>query len=238
MRIKIISVVIFALLFSSTVSCSDNNKQDKVISNKSIELYLPQLKTDYSSVYEHWEELELNKITLMEKPLLEAKDIESFSDKDIKIKKKMVIVKGEGTDPGNTNSNDIALKFKYKGKTYSVRGNSPELFYNYSIHGVCVVIDNENIFFVRYRDFDMVNSMRRYSKGPVGIPYVLVIDGVRSKPGIIKVGEGNFAVPENVDSWCYMGFPGNLPELIPDGKTFKQAEAKVKNGDSYELKLE
>jgi hypothetical protein len=65
---------------------------------KTVELYLPLLKPNYNSVYEHWEELKLDTIPLMKTPLLGTKDIEYVDADSIKIKKKISIVKGKGID--------------------------------------------------------------------------------------------------------------------------------------------
>jgi hypothetical protein len=197
---------------------SQNQVSKNETSNfKTVELYLPLLKPNYNSVYEHWEELKLDTIPLMKTPLLGTKDIEYVDADSIKIKKKISIVKGKGIDTGilAADYSDRELEFVLEGKQYSERNSSPSLFYNYYIHGVCIVMDWDKIIFVKQREY-VKNNNRKYKKGPIGIPYVLVVDGKRSELGIIKVGEGNFAIPEPMDSWSYNGFP-ELTSLIPEG---------------------
>jgi hypothetical protein len=190
------------------------NETSKV---KTVELYLPLLKSNYNSVYEHWDELKLDTVPLIKTPLLGTKDIEYVDAGSIKIKKKISIIKGKGIDTNilAADNSNRELEFVLEGKQYSVSSRSPSLFYNYYIHGICIVVDRDNIIFVKQREY-VENNNRKYKKGPIGIPYVLVVDGKRSELGIIKVGEGNFAIPEPMDSWSYNGFPV-LTTLIPEG---------------------
>lgn len=229
---KTLMFTIFTMLFMfGTISC----KQSGTISNninegKKIELYLPKLSDTYHSVIEHWNELELDKITLMDKPLLDSSDIENMDNQMIKVKKNFIIVNGTGLEDTLIldDKKDGVLKFEYKGEEYKFNSKSPELFYNYTIYDISVVVKDNNIFLVKQRDFKREEDStgnavfkREYSKGAIGIPYVLVIDGKRTELGILKVADAEFAVPNVADSWCYMGMPGGMVSRLPEGKTLK-----------------
>ena len=192
-------------------------------SKKRVEMYLPLLKPSYYSITEHWDELKLDTVPLMKIPLLGTNDIEYVDADSIKIRKKISVVEGKGVDSGilAADSSGRELEFVLDGKQHRVSTNSPSFFYNYFIHGVCVVVDGDNIIFVRQREY-VRKSNRKYKTGPIGIPYVLVVDGKRSELGIIKVGEGNFAIPEPMDSWTYNGFPEST-NLTPEGSILKKS---------------
>jgi len=210
-----------------------NNKSDKTNDKKKVQLFLPQLVDYYNSTYEYWNGLNIDEVTLMEKPLLESEDIISIESSNIKVKKNFIVVKGEGIDNGliYDDKKEKILKFEYKGKRYNINSKSPELFYNYCIHGVCIVVRDNNIFVVKQRDFKRSEEdinvppfKRRYKKGPVGLPYVLVIDGKKTELGVLQAAEGEFPIPEMLDSWCYMGFPDYFPKMIPEGDVLNRVK--------------
>lgn len=233
MRVKSPILLVTLLLGFLLTSCSSksSDKQANIdtqptnTNNKSVELYLPQLKDFYNSVYDHWAELKLDNISLMDKPLLTSNDIASIGNEEVKTKKNFIVVNGSGMDTGLIfdDKKERVLEFKYNGKDYKINSKSPNIFCNYTVHGVCVVLEDDKIFLVRQREYNKpVKTLSNYKKGIIGIPYVLVIDGKRTELGILKVGDGEFAVPQMVDSWCYMGFPEGLSELSPNGTILKR----------------
>ncbi len=234
MKKTLIFMICIMLFMFGTISCEQSGTVSKNINEgKKIELYLPKLSDTYHSVIEHWDELELDKVTLMDKPLLDSSDIENMDNQTIKVKKNFIIINGTGSEDALIfdDKKDEFLKFKYKGKEYKFNSKSPELFYNYTIYDICVVIKNDNIFLVKQRDFrrkeDSTGNAvhkREYSEGIIGIPYVLVIDGKRTELGVLKVADAEFAVPDVKDSWCYMGMPGGMVERLPKGKTLKMVK--------------
>ncbi len=220
MKIKSkINPLIFSLLLAlvlSLCSCSTN-----IRSKQNIQLYLPLLSGSMSSVYVAWETMSLENIPLMPTPLLDAKDIKSYDNGKVVTNKDFAIVEGHGIFTGllADERKGSTLEFEYQDKQYKIDGNSTEIFTNYYIHGICVVVKGNQIFFVKQWEHTRENiTDREYNSGPIGIPYVIVVNGERKQLGIIKVAEGEFEVPEMFDSWCYMGFPEGLPNLVPTGK--------------------
>ncbi|WP_152965914.1 hypothetical protein [Pseudobacteroides cellulosolvens] len=175
----------------------------------------------------------MNTVKIMDKPLFVENEIEIMTDGILKVNKEFFVAKGEGIDTGllsedNTNK---TLKYEIDGKRFEVNQSSNNFLYNYYIHGVCVVSDGNRIIFVKQNDFNKAYAVggvsgveRKTKKGAIGIPYVLVVDGKRNELGVIKIGEGDFAVPEIFDSWTYMGFPDNLPNLIPNASTLSKEQ--------------
>lgn len=216
------------IILLGTTSCTPRTGEGENLSKgEKIELYLPKLSDTYGSIYDHWKELDLEKISLMDKPLLGSEDIEYVDNKRLKIKKNFILVNGKGLESSliYDNKKDGLLNFQYNGKEYSVQKKSPELFYNYTIYDICVVTMNDNIFLVKQKDFKKENSNseyqipeRQYKKSIIGIPYVLVVDGKRTELGILKVDDADFEVPTIKDSWCYMGMPKGMPTRLPEGK--------------------
>ena len=206
---------------------SSNSLKATVNGDKKIELYLPKLADTYDSVYDHWKELELDKITLMNKPLLRSKDIEYMDNQILKVKKNFIIVNGTGLENSTIydDKRPGVLKFEYSGKEYNIKSESNELFYEYTIYNICVVNKEDSIFLVKQMDFkkeevigENLELGRQYKKGIIGIPYVLVVDGVKTELGILKVDDAEFNVPEAKDSWCYMGLPEGMISRVPGGK--------------------
>ncbi len=191
-----------------------------------VQLFLPKLKETYNSAYEHWDELNLENISLMDKPLLEAEDIISIDENEIKLKKNFEIVNGHGMDNGliYDDKQQRILEYVYNNVKFDVERNSPDLFYIYNMHGICIVNNEDNIFLVKQREYQKSTSSldRKYMTGPVGVPYVLVVNGRKTELGVLQVAKGEFALPESIDSWCYMGFPDHLPVIIPEGNTLKR----------------
>lgn len=231
--------IIFMLLLSaililggcnSTANNSTNSSEGTISGDKKIEVFLPKLSDTYNSVYGHWNELNLDKVTLMDKPLLDSSDIEFMDNKTLKAKKNFIIVNGSGLENSliYSDKSDGVLKFEYKGKEYKIESKSPELFYNYTIYDICVVRKGNNIFLVKQRYFKNKKdnggngaSQRAYKKGIIGIPYVLVVDGKRTELGILKVDDAEFAVPRVMDSWTYMGLPEGIINRFVEGKMLK-----------------
>jgi hypothetical protein len=229
-KVYLLSLTV-ALILSSCYSTNDINSNNKKIDK--MEIYLPKLQNTYNSVYEHWNELNLDKITLMDKPFIYSGDIEYIDYQSIKTKKNFIIVNGTGLESNSINDDkkDCILKFQYEGKEYNIDKDSPELFYNYTIYDICVVVKDDNVFLVKQVDFikdikngEDIKSGRKYNKGIIGIPYILVVNGEKREIGVLKVDDAEFAVPSDFDSWCYMGVPDGLINRIPYGSTLKKEE--------------
>lgn len=231
---RVILTVLIIMLSSGSISCGykELNIQNSFDSKK-IELYLPKLAETYYSVYSHWNELDLEKVNLMEKPLLSSSDIEYEDKGELKVKKDIVIVNGTGLESSfiYDDGSDGVLKFEYEGKKYEVDKKSSSLFYYYTIYDICVVLMNDKIFLVKQKDFKKekdsngnVIFQREYKKGVIGIPYVLVINGKRTELGVLKVAEAEFAIPKSQESWCYMGPPEELTIRESNGKALRKVE--------------
>jgi hypothetical protein len=235
MKKGIISIFLLSMAFilgacNSGTKEPSNSLKLTLNGDKKIELYLPKLSDTYDSVYDHWKELELDKITLMNKPLLGYEDIEYMDNQILKVKKNFIIVNGRGLENSliYDDKKPGVLNFEYSGKEYNIKSESNELFYNYTIYDICVVNKDDNIFIVKQVDFkreevigDNLVLGRQYKKGIIGIPYVLVVDGVKTELGVLKVDDAEFAVPEAKDSWCYMGLPEGMIGRFPRGKILK-----------------
>ncbi len=228
--IFLLSMVLILGGCNSTAKDSSNSLNATVNGDKKIELYLPKLADTYDSVYDHWKELELDKITLMDKPLLSSKDIEYMDNQVLKVKKNFIIVNGTGLENSTIydDKRPGVLKFEYSGKEYNIKSESNELFYEYTIYNICVVNKEDSIFLVKQMDFKKEEAVgenlaleRQYKKGIIGIPYVLVVDGVKTELGVLKVDDAEFAVPEGKDSWCYMGLPEGIISRFPNGNILK-----------------
>ena len=228
--IFLLSMVLILGGCNSTAKDSSNALKATVNEERKIELYLPKLADTYDSVYDHWKELELDKITLMDKPLLSSKDIEYMDNQVLKVKKNFVIVNGTGLENSliYDDKRPGVVNFEYSGKEYNIKSESKELFYNYTIYDICVVNKEDNIFLVKQMDFkkeevigENLELGRPYKKGIIGIPYVLVVDGVKTELGVLKVDDAEFNVPEAKDSWCYMGLPEGIISRVPGGKILK-----------------
>ncbi len=192
------------LISLSFLSINKANELELVKSSESnkVQLFLPKLKETYNSAYDHWNELNLESITLMDKPLLESDDIISMDKNKIKLKKKFEIVNGHGMDNGliYDDNQQRTLEFVYNNVKFEVGRDSADLFYIYNMHGICVVNNEDNIFLVKQRDYKKTTSSvdRKYKTGPVGVPYVLVVNGRKTELGVLQVSEGEFALPD-----CY-----------------------------------
>lgn len=136
--IFLLSAVLILWGCNSSVDNSSNSSEVTKNKDKKIEVFLPKLSDAYSSVYEHWNELNLDKIILMDKPILESSDIEAMDDNKLKTKKNFIIVNGTGLENPliYSDKRDGVLKFEYKGEEYKIESKSPELFYNYTIYDI------------------------------------------------------------------------------------------------------
>ncbi|WP_017415787.1 hypothetical protein [Clostridium tunisiense] len=228
--ICLLSAVLILWGCNSSVGNSPNSSEVTINKDKKIEVFLPKLWDAYSSVYEHWNELNLDKITLMDKPILGSSDIEAMDNNTLKTKKNFIIVNGTGLEDAliYSDKRDGVLKFEYKGEEYKIDSKSPELFYNYTIYDICVVKKGDNNFLVKQRDFKKEKDADRnelsgieYKKGIIGIPYVIVVDGKKTELGILKVDDAEFAVPRVMDSWTYMGPPEGIINRFAEGKNLK-----------------
>lgn len=228
--IFLLSAVLILWGCNSSVDNSSNSSEVTKNKDKKIEVFLPKLSDTYSSVYEHWNELNLDKIILMDKPILGSSDIELMDNNTLKTKKNFIIVNGTGLENAliYSDKRDGVLKFEYKGEEYKIESKSPELFYNYTIYDICVVKKGDNIFFVKQRDFKREKDIggneipgREYKKGIIGIPYVIVVDGKKTELGILKVDDAEFAVPRAMDSWAYMRLPEGIINRVAEGKNLK-----------------
>lgn len=228
--ICLLSAVLILWGCNSSVSSSSNSSEVTINKNKNIEVFLPKLSDAYSSVYGHWNELNLDKIILMDKPILRFSDIDFMDNNTLKTKKNFIIVNGNGLENAliYSDKRDGVLNFEYKGEEYKIESKSPELFYNYTIYDICVVKKGDNIFLVKQRDFKKEKDIdgneipgREYKKGIIGIPYVIVVDGIKTELGILKVDDAEFAVPRVMDSWTYMGPPEGIINRIVEGKNLK-----------------
>lgn len=228
--IFLLSAVLILCGCNSDVSNSSNSSEVTIKKDKKIEVFLPKLSDDYSSVYGHWNELNLDKIILMDKPILGSRDIELMDNNTLKTKKNFIVVNGTGLENAliYSDKSDGVLKFQYKEEEYKIDSKSPELFYNYTIYDICVVKKGDNIFLVKQTDFKKEKDAdgneipgREYKKGIIGIPYVIVVDGKKTELGILKIDDAEFAVPRAMDSWTYMGLPEGMINRVVDGKNIK-----------------
>lgn len=228
--ICLLSAVLILWGCNSDVSNSSNSSEVTINRDKKIEVFLPKLSDAYSSVYGHWNELNLDKVILMDKPILASSDIELMEDNILKTKKNFIIVNGTGLENPliYNDKSDGVLKFQYKEEEYKIDSKSPELFYNYTIYDICVVKKGDNIFLVKQTDFKNEKDAdgneipgREYKKGIIGIPYVIVVDGKKTELGILKVDDAEFAVPRAMDSWTYMGPPEGIIDRVVECKNLK-----------------
>lgn len=225
-KFTIISITTL-ILFGIALIALNNSKPKSVNNKTNAQIFLPKLADRYNSIYDHLDELKLDTINLMDKPLLDSNDFEYRDDKTIKLKKNIIIVSGSGLENSlifNDKTGGI-LKFQYGGRTYNIDSKSPALFYNYAVYDICVVKDVDNIFLVKQKDFkkdkDRQNTYPtiKYKESIIGIPYVLVVDGKRVELGGLKVSDAQFEIPGSSASWPYAGVFDNMIKRVPHGNT-------------------
>lgn len=232
---KKVYVVLFSIiLILSTTSCKGHNNIQRICKGKKIELYFLNREQNYGRFGMYWADFSLDDFMLMDLPFLTSEDIESYKNNTIKIKKNFVTVEGTGLRDSYIYDNftEGTLSFSYDNKNYEVKKPSSELFYYEPFYDICVVNYDDTIFLVTQEGVGKNNDNKeeaakeKYKKSVIGLPYILVVNGVRKELGILKVSEGEFLVRDVRSSMSYAGMPEDLPVVVPDGNLL---EFYVKN---------
>lgn len=196
-----------------------------------VEIYLPKETAFWFTPYAQ-PSTDFHELELMDTPLFNSNEIESFSQNGFEVNQPMIIISAT-PETCRLVYDGVTFKeihFTYENTEYAADASNTELIYDYARQGVSVVKMDDKVFFIKQKEFIAPNFEgyitekkveRVYHRGPVGVPYVLVVDGVKVQLGVIQMGEGDFPVPSLIDSWSFAGFPADLPVLIPDTKVLR-----------------